>query len=144
MDIIFDVDGTLMNIDHRRKFVENRPKDFKAFRNATEHDTPNKDVFAIAQAMRLAGHRIIIASGRNKSQRDITEAQMIAGGIVPEAFYMRSDKDYRADYIVKREMLDKIRADGYDPVLVFDDRTSVVNMWREAGLRAVQVAPGDF
>jgi hypothetical protein len=69
---------------------------------------------------------------------------MIAGGIVPEAFYMRSDKDYRADYIVKREMLDKIRADGYDPVLVFDDRTSVVNMWREAGLRAVQVAPGDF
>ena len=59
MDIIFDVDGTLMNIDHRRKFVENRPKDCKACRDATEHDTPNKDVFAIAQAMRLAGHRII-------------------------------------------------------------------------------------
>ena len=32
MDVIFDVDGTLMNISHRRKFVEMKPKDWKAFR----------------------------------------------------------------------------------------------------------------
>jgi len=33
---------------------------------------------------------------------------------------------------------------GWDPQLVFDDRTSVVDMWRSRGLTAVQVAPGDF
>ena len=27
---------------------------------------------------------------------------------------------------------------------VFDDRTKVVNMWRENGLSCFQVAPGDF
>ena len=46
--------------------------------------------------------------------------------------------------MLKSGMLDRMIEDGYQPRLVFDDRTSVVNMWRERGLRAVQVAPGDF
>lgn len=37
-----------------------------------------------------------------------------------------------------------MRDKGLDPKLVFDDRTRVVDMWRQEGLRAVQVAPGDF
>ena len=41
-------------------------------------------------------------------------------------------------------MLEKFKADGWKPELVFDDRSSVVDMWRSKGLRAVQVAPGDF
>jgi hypothetical protein len=41
-------------------------------------------------------------------------------------------------------MLDTMLEAGYNPTLVFDDRTSVVDMWRSRGLRAVQVAPGDF
>ena len=72
MDVIFDVDGTLMDIEHRRHFVVQRPKDFDAFREATPDDTPKKDIFAIAISMKKAGHRIIISSGRNKSQRAIT------------------------------------------------------------------------
>jgi len=28
--------------------------------------------------------------------------------------------------------------------MVFDDRNSVVDMWRENGVRCMQVAPGDF
>ena len=144
MDVIFDVDGTLMNISQRRKFVEQRPKDWTAFRNATDTDTPNGDIFAIAQALHHAGHRIILATGRNKSQRAITMKQLFEGGLVFRAIYLRSDKDFRPDTEVKSQMLDRMRADGFNPTLVFDDRTSVVDMWRSRGLRAVQVAPGDF
>ena len=68
----------------------------------------------------------------------------MGNGLVFEKIYMRSDTDYRSDVIVKREMLDKMRANGYDPKMVFDDRDAVVQMWRDAGLKAVQVAPGDF
>ena len=31
MDFICDIDGTLMNIDHRRHFVEGDKKDWKSF-----------------------------------------------------------------------------------------------------------------
>ena len=144
MDVIFDVDGTLMNISHRRKFVEMKPKDWKAVREQTVNDTPNLDVFAVAKSLHQAGHNIIIASGRNKSQRAITLKQLMSEGLVFRAIYLRSDSDYRPDTEVKAQMLDKMKAEGWNPELVFDDRTSVVDMWREKGLRAVQVAPGDF
>lgn len=144
MDIIFDIDGTLMNIEHRKKFVEQRPKDWDSFRELTKDDVPNLDVFAIAKALQSQGHNILIASGRNKSQRAITLMQLMAQKLVFRDLKMRSDKDFRPDTEVKSDMLDKFRAEGWDPVLVFDDRTSVVNMWRDRGLRAVQVAPGDF
>ena len=68
----------------------------------------------------------------------------MGNGLIFEQIYMRSDNDYRPDTVLKRELLDKMRANGYDPKMVFDDRTSVVQMWRDAGLKAVQVAPGDF
>ena len=57
--------------------------------------------------------------------------------------YMRKEKDYRKDTIVKREMYDQMLEDGYNPKLVFDDRPSVLRMWREIdGLKVVDVGDG--
>ena len=70
--------------------------------------------------------------------------QLMKEKLVFRALELRSDTDYRPDYIVKADMLEKFKADGWKPELVFDDRSSVVDMWRSKGLRAVQVAPGDF
>jgi|TARA_B110000977_G_C10919409_1_gene432479 hypothetical protein len=144
MDIIFDIDGTLMDIEHRKKFVEQKPKDWNSFRDLTSEDVPNLDVFAVAIALQKAGNTILVASGRNKSQRAITLKQLTSQGLVFNELYLRSDNDYRPDYELKSGMLDTMLEAGYNPTLVFDDRTSVVNMWRSRGLRAVQVAPGDF
>lgn len=58
--------------------------------------------------------------------------------------YMRTAGDKRPDDVVKEELLAKIRADGYEPFLVFDDRQRVVDMWRRNGIQCCQVAPGDF
>ena len=38
----------------------------------------------------------------------------------------------------------KILEDGFDPVLVFEDRDRVVQMWRDAGLKCLQVKPGEY
>ena len=144
MDVIFDVDGTLMDIEHRRHFVVQRPKDFDAFREATSQDTAKEDIFAVAKALKAAGHRIIISSGRNKSQRAVTLKQLMAQGLLFDALYMRSDSDYRPDHEVKSQMLDKMRKEGFNPTMAFDDRQQVVDMWRERGLTVAQVDKGDF
>ena len=144
MDVIFDIDGTLMDIQHRKQYVEQRPKDWDKFREATRNDTPKKVIFDIAKAMQGSGHNIIIASGRNQSQRAITLKQLMGEGLLFRALYMRSDTDYRPDTEVKAGMLDKMKSEGWNPTLVFDDRSSVTDMWRDKGLTAVQVAPGDF
>lgn len=144
MDIIFDVDGTLMDISHRKQFVESKPKDWNSFREETPNDAPIKEVFQVAIALQKAGHNIIIASGRNKSQRAVTMKQLMKEGLVFIDLFMRSDTDYRSDVVLKREMLGAMRRKGLDPKMVFDDRDSVVQMWRDEGLRVAQVAPGDF
>jgi len=144
MDIIFDVDGTLMDIEHRRHFVTQRPKDFNAFRAATKDDTPKHEIFAIAKAMKAAGHRIIISSGRNKSQMDITVEQISSQGLSFDAIFMRSNNDFRPDFEVKEGMLVKMTGQGFDPIMAFDDRQQVVDMWRRHGITVMQVAEGDF
>ena len=57
---------------------------------------------------------------------------------------MRRFKDFRADYVVKREIYDNYITQMYDVEIVLDDRNQVVDMWRGAGLRVLQVAEGDF
>jgi predicted kinase len=54
---------------------------------------------------------------------------------------MRPFKDYRTDHIVKQEMLDGLRARGFEPFLIFDDRQQVVDMWRRNGLFVLQCDP---
>ena len=51
---------------------------------------------------------------------------------------------HRPDNLVKGELLDAIRADGYEPVMAFDDRTVCVNFWRACGIPCAQVADGNF
>lgn len=63
-DIIFDMDGTLADINHRRHFVERKPKDWNSFYEGMIGDTPIQPVVMMAQLLKSAGHRIIIATGR--------------------------------------------------------------------------------
>ena len=93
-------------------------------------DTPKFEIFALAKAMKAVGHRIIISSGRNKSQRAQTLKQLMMQGLVFDAVYMRSDSDYRPDFVVKADMLTKMKKDGFDPIMAVDDRQQVVDMWR--------------
>jgi hypothetical protein len=59
-----------------------------------------------------------------------------------ERMYMRYSDDYRDDATIKKDLLQEIYDDGYVPIMVFDDREHVVDMWRQNGIRCLQVAPG--
>jgi phosphoglycolate phosphatase-like HAD superfamily hydrolase len=149
MDVIFDVDGTLLDIEHRVPLIRptnHTKKDWAAFREAAINDKPNSEIIRIAAALRLAGNRIIISTGRMEKEREVTKRSLEVAGLnlydIP--MYMRTNDDCRLDAVVKREMLVKMRVDGYNPVLAFDDRQQVVDMWRSQGIRCCQVAKGDF
>ena len=170
MDVIFDIDGTLLDIGHRLRHIKKTPKDWKAFRDPKQKrwDEPIMPIIRIATALMHAPYpknRIIFASGRSESERADTVRSLSRwflldgwqGVYNPEdfgegytlentptsPFYMRAEKDYRKDTIVKREMYEQMLEDGYDPKLVFDDRPSVLRMWREIeGLQVVDVGHG--
>jgi len=141
MDIIFDIDGTIADIEHRRVYVRSKPKNWRAFIKAIPKDGLIVPTATILVALADAGHNIILASGRSEESRRDTVDWLKKYGLHNkiQGLFMRKDKDYRSDDIVKREILDEIRAAGYDPQFVVDDRPQVVRMWRENGIFVLDV-----
>jgi len=149
-NIIFDVDGTIADCNHRRKFVDgSQKKDWDAFRDATHLDTPIQHVCDMAKQHVADGDTVMFVSARNQSQRDITVKQIQDWiGIDQPVLFLRPDGDYRSDDVFKKDVLDVIRdIIGGNPDVVYDDRNQVVDMWRANGVNCVQVVPrdqGDF
>ena len=142
--IVFDIDGTLVDIEHRRKFVASKPKNWKAFTAGIPLDTPHEEIIFLAKIFYKHNHRIILCSGRGEESRQATEDQMQKFDVAFDALYMRQQGDYRQDSIVKVELLQQIRDKYGNPYLWFDDRQQVVDAIRAAGVKVLQVAPGDF
>lgn len=142
--IVMDIDNTIANIEHRRKFVATKPKNWAAFNAAMHRDTPYEDIVWLNKVFWERGCIVLLASGRGEESREVTEQQMKQFGIQYQKLYMRPPKDSRSDSIIKKEILDQIRAEFGEPYMVFDDRNSVVATWRENGVRCLQVADGNF
>lgn len=148
LTVIFDLDGTLALIDKRRTKAtkSNGKMDWKAF-FAPENiqlDEPNRPVIASFKAMKAAGFRVGIFSGRDSISRQETEAWLAQHGIDPDFLRMRPQGSFTADDVLKKQWLDQETRAGHQIMCVFDDRDKVVKMWRENGITCFQVAPGNF
>ena len=142
--VIFDVDGTIADVEHRRHFV-NGNNDWDSFRKETVNDTPVQWVCDIAKRHISQGDEVAFFSARNESERDITEKQISEWiGDGHKGVFLRPDGDYRCDAEFKSELADRFEEIGGQIDLVYDDRNKVVDMWRQRGTTVVQVADGDF
>lgn len=142
--VIFDVDGTIADVEHRRHFV-NGNNDWDSFRKETVNDTPVQWVCDIAKRHISQGDEVAFFSARNESERDITERQISEWiGDGHKGVFLRPDGDYRCDAEFKSELADRFEDIGGQIDLVYDDRNKVVDMWRQRGTTVVQVADGDF
>jgi uncharacterized HAD superfamily protein len=147
--VICDIDGTLADCTHRRHFVE-RPNGEKDFKSFLDPKLVIKDrVIEPVKRMVQALHRdypVIYVSGRAAHDYDVTLRWLRKNELwfYPHKLYLREDGDTRHDVVFKLEILEKLRAEGWRPFLAIDDRNSVVQAWRDAGLVCAQVAPGDF
>lgn len=133
--IIVDIDGTVA-INQGRS-----PYDL----TKVSEDKPNDPLVDLLRI--LSGSiDIIFFSGREgtKQCREDT-AKWINDNInIPYQLYMRKEKDYRPDEVIKEELYNEIIKDNYYCVAIFDDRNRVIKKWREMGLLACQVYEGDF
>ena len=164
--VIFDLDGTLANIDVRREksLKPNGKLDWEIFAapdSIMNWDEPNWPVIKMAQLFNHDGFNIVIFSGRNDRSFVATKHWLELNQVPHDLLVMRPDKfkdnswpiadgnpatdemRFMPDEILKKKMLDTF-VDIDDVFLVVDDRDKVVKMWRDLGLNTFQVAPGDF
>ena len=134
--VIFDLDGTLALIDVRRA-LSTKPNGkinwgiFFDPSNITL-DRPNDPVITTANILKTAGYKIVIFSGRSQATQDATQDWL--------------DLAHMPDNDLKQMWLDEyFPGDQKNRIMcIYDDRDQVVKMWRDNGLRCMQVAQGNF
>lgn len=143
MFVVFDLDGTLALNEHRQHFI-NRPvgeKDWDAFHAACDKDEPFWQIVRICQTLLATGNRVEIWTGRSVEVTEKTITWLTRHGIGNVCIRMRPRRDHTPDTDLKLQWLNE---SSQCPDLVFEDRASVVQMWRANGINCVQVADGNF
>ena len=144
--VIFDLDGTLADIDTRRalSLKMNGKMDWDKFfdPNNIQLDDPNTPVIQMTKLL-SSDYRIWILSGRSDATQQATIDWLSDNDVHYDHLVMRPQNHlYMPDNDLKQMWLDNIGVDNV--AMVFDDRQQVVDMWRKNGLTTFQVADGDF
>lgn len=134
--IIVDIDGTLAHRCDRQWFDYSK----------VDQDELDVTVDGIVRAYAKMGYIILIVSGREATDECYhrTNTWLKKHNIPFYDLMMRKQGDFRRDSIVKKEIYDNDIKGKFDVEFVLDDRQQVVDMWREIGLKCLQVAPGNF
>lgn len=134
---VFDVDGTIAEKVTDRSSYDN---------TRYLEDGVHADVVAFMHRLKSEGYAIVVLTGREDRDpaREHTLEWLRVNGIPHDAFHMRRLGDRRQDAVVKREIFFDEVAPKFGVLACFDDRDSVVEMWRSIGLRVYQVSDGDF
>lgn len=133
--IIVDCDGTICLHQGRNPYDLSK----------VSTDKPNDPLIDLIRIL-SSSVDIIFFSGREGTEQCRKDtAKWINDNVgISYKLYMRSEKDYRSDEIIKEELYNKYIKDKYYCIAIFDDRDRVIKKWREMGLLACQVYYGDF
>ena len=130
--IIVDLDGSLFLLGDRGRWDE----------HLVEKDLPNIPVVnTIRMYLNNPNYKVLFVSGRKDSCWDETVRALKGALDIPTnppwyniLLFMRGDKDNRKDTEVKKEIYLNDIEPKFFVEAVFDDRVSVVDMWRNLGL----------
>lgn len=149
--IVFDLDGTLANFDHRKHIIEGKSRDdtlaWALFYQSCGEDKPIYPICDLLMSL-ARDVNIEIWTGRSESCRLITIAWLKKHVFHNSSLFnyavslkMRPLNDRSHDWELKERWL---REAKLKVELVFEDRDSVVAMFRKNGILCAQVAPGAY
>ena len=142
--VLCDIDGTIADLTHRLKYARGEEKNWDTFFSKLYGDTPRTEIIDQVNEMHLQGYDIVFVTARPEQYRAFTLDWMKTKAKIPFTPYtmvMRRSHDKRQDMDVKRGIYD-LYFKKYNVVKVFDDRPSVIRMWKEEGLEVIDVGEG--
>lgn len=148
---IFDVDGTLANVDsilhhivkHKNRETEHFKKDFDTFHAESVGVPAHPEVVDMAWDAINEGFDIIVVTARREYWRAHTAYWLHAIANVPHvALFMRQDKDFRPDYEIKKDILEHIQQ-FWEVVHAVDDNPKVIRLWEENGIETTKIGDWD-
>ena len=143
---VFDLDGTIANLDHRLHFIKQKKPDYERFLKEAVYDTPIEWIISLMKRITDSQRtgKILILSGRMETVRDETALWLEKYSIPFDFLVMRPAKNHEPDEVLKikmlREFLEGWKKEYFEFIVEFivDDRQKVVDMWRREGFNCLQ------
>jgi uncharacterized HAD superfamily protein len=139
---IFDVDGTLANVDPYLHHVRGSNRDYNAFHEASIDALPNIEVVQMLNNAVSDRHAILIVTSRKEKYRGLTSMWLAKNNIRSHALFIRADDDSRPDYEAKKDMLDKISI-LWNVLHAVDDNPNVIKLWEDHGIPTTKIGTWD-
>ena len=139
---IFDVDGTLANVDPFLPLIRNGNKDYDSFHLLSIDAIPNFDVVQMLNNAYSDNNAIIIVTSRKEKWRALTSLWLKNNNISSDALFMRLDNDDRSHYDIKKDILDRI-SQMWDVVHAVDDHPDIIRLWEENGISTTKIGTWD-
>lgn len=168
--VIFDIDGTMADCMHRKKYLElcrncnetfefhephfkhpacldfkSGKKNHKIFYKLVKDDSPIQTVIDWCNTCYYGGYEVLAVTGRPDDVAGRGTVDWLRNhGAHYHHIFMRPGGDFRSDTIIKKEILDKIcKWINKDQILfAVDDRPCVIRMWKENGIHVYDVGEG--
>jgi FMN phosphatase YigB (HAD superfamily) len=140
--VIFDVDGTLANVDPYLHLVRGSNRDYDAFHKASIDALPNIEVVEMLNDAVADKFAVLIVTSRKEKYRGLTSLWLERNNLRSHALFMRADDDNRPDYEAKKDMLDKI-TEHWDVFHAVDDNPNVIRLWEDNGIPTTKIGTWD-
>lgn len=137
--VIVDLDGTLVDVEEILHHVDGQERDFHAFHAASADSPARPEVVEAVRAAHAAGRAVLVVTSREFVWRDLSLDWLRDHDVPHDQLVMRVVGDYRADHVVKAEMLDELEADGYVVEQAWEDSPDVAELWESRGLTVHRV-----
>ncbi|HQM83897.1 MAG TPA: hypothetical protein PLD55_04355 [bacterium] len=141
MKVIFDIDGTLADVDDLLRYWDTDPEEF--YKRVGEAKIIEK-IEKFYKMLWADLHTLIIYTARPEKTRIATDKWLEENGIFYENLLMAKDNDTRHDIDIKLEMLKENDLTPDKVAFIVEDRTCVVKALRELGYTVLQCANGDY
>lgn len=137
---LFDADGTLWDVRSIRHHVTPPKRDFHAFHMASIFCPPNPEVVEFVHEAVRKGRTPLLVTARMMKYRQVTMRWLERQEVPITKVWMRANEDTRPDYVIKQELLDRIRL-HFDVVKAYDDNPAVVEVWERNKIETIKI-PG--
>src|ERR1700676_754599 len=131
--VLFDVDNTLANMDHRLHYMEREHVDWDEFEDEAVYDAPIIPTIVAAQAYKAMGKQVWCWTGRRERIRSLTEVWLRINGVPFEQLLMKPMDEETPTELLKLRWLQHGPVPSDRVICAYDDDPTVVKVLREKG-----------
>jgi hydroxymethylpyrimidine pyrophosphatase-like HAD family hydrolase len=141
--VIFDMDGVLCNADARQHYITPPQNDWKGFFEACGEDDTIDETMRLLEVLDR-GVRVVLLTGRPLQVQRTTIEWLEHKDLRWDLLIMRDRGDYAISIDFKQQTVRRLKAEGFDIRLAFEDDQRNRTMFQEEGVPCMYIHSGYY